>query len=269
MNTIYKGLPIHYEITGEGLPLIFLHGFNESSAIWNKIVTELSIGYQCVTIDLPGFGQSVLPDSLTIKYMADAVHRVIDELKLVKPIIIGHSMGGYVTLELVQNYPNLVSGAGLFHSTAFADSEEKKINRTKTIDFLERNPVELFFKTFIQGLFAPFNIKPSMTSQVEAMVHATPKKSVMAAILAMREREDRTNILKISNIPWLFIAGKHDSLIPLEQITLQSSFCSRSMIELLNNSGHLGMIEESSQSQTAIIKFAEWVKLMQKEENQN
>jgi pimeloyl-ACP methyl ester carboxylesterase len=269
LNTIYKGLPVHYEIKGEGFPLIFLHGFNESSAIWNKVVPELPIDYQCISIDLPGFGQSALPDSLTIKYMADAVHRVIDELKLVKPIIIGHSMGGYVTLELVQNYPNLVSGAGLFHSTAFADSEEKKNNRTKTIDFLERNPVELFFKTFIQGLFAPFNFKPSMINQVETMVYKTLKKSVMAATLAMRERGDRTNTLKNSTMPWLFIAGKHDSLIPLEQITLQSSFCNRSMIELLNNSGHLGMFEEPIQAQIAILKFAEWVKLLETEENQN
>jgi len=264
LNTIYKGLPIHYEIQGEGFPLIFLHGFNESSAIWQKILPELLAKYQCITIDLPGFGQSALPDFLSTKYMADAVRRVIDDLKLEKPTIIGHSMGGYVILELIQNYPNLASAAGLFHSTAYSDSEEKKSNRTKTYEFLERNPVDLFFKTFIQGLFAPFNFKPSMTNQVETMVYQTEKKSVMAAILAMKEREDKTSVLKNSNIPWLFIAGKHDSLISLDQITLQSSFCKKSMVEILKNSGHLGMIEETSASQAAIIKFVEWVNVLQK-----
>ena len=133
MNTTFKGLPVHYEIIGEGLPLIFLHGFNENSAVWDLIIPALAKQYQCVVIDLPGFGKSPLPANLSIKYMANAVHRVIEEINIAKPIVIGHSMGGYVSLELAAHYPDLLSGVGLFHSTAIADTDEKKDNRLKTI----------------------------------------------------------------------------------------------------------------------------------------
>ena len=261
MNITFKGLPIHYTIYGEGLPLIFLHGFNENSHVWDSIIPSVSKSYQCVVIDLPGFGKSPLPSSLTIKYMADSVHRVIEDLAPGKPIVIGHSMGGYVTLEVAHHYPGLLSGAGLFHSTAFADSKEKKENRLKTLDYLDKNSVESFFKVFIQGLFAPQNLKSEFLTTAEAIIGVTNKRSVIAGTTAMLERPDRTEVLKNSGIPWLLIAGNHDQLIPLDHITLQASYCNKALIEILYNSGHMGMIEEPEISSEIIMKFVEWVSL--------
>ena len=258
---VFKGLPIHCSIHGEGLPLIFLHGFNENSHIWDQVIPTVSQNYQCLLIDLPGFGKSPLPSSLTIKYMADAVHRVIEDLGMLKPVVIGHSMGGYVILELAHHYPELLSGAGLFHSTAFADSEEKKENRKKTLDFLDKNPLESFFKVFIQGLFAPQNLKSEFLNTAGSIIYQTNKNSVMLGTTAMMERPDRTEVLKNSKIPWLLIAGSYDQLIPLDHITLQASYCNKALIEILNNSGHMGMIEEPERSSEIIMKFAEWVGL--------
>lgn len=258
MNTVFKGLPVHYEIFGEGLPLIFLHGFNENSSVWDLMIPNVSKHHQCIVIDLPGFGKSPLPANLTIKYMADAVHRIIEEQKIYKPIVIGHSMGGYVSLELVHNYPELLKGVGLFHSTAIADSDEKKDNRLKTIEFLDKNPVEAFFKVFIPGLFAPQNLKSELLKLTENVVKQTHKESVIAGTKAMLERADRTDVLKNSKIPWLFIGGQYDQLIPMEQISLQTSYCNKAMIEILINSGHIGMIEEPDKSSEIILNFAEW-----------
>ena len=179
----FKGLPVNYTIHGEGLPLIFLHGFNENLHVWDSIIPTVSKNYKCILIDLPGFGKSHLPSNLSIKYMADSVHRVIEDMALEKPIVIGHSMGGYVTLELVNNFPELISGAGLFHSTAFADSEEKKENRLKTLDFLDKNPVDSFFNVFIQGLFAPQNLKSEFLNTAEAIIGETNKNSVIADLI--------------------------------------------------------------------------------------
>ena len=258
MNTTFKGLPVHYEIIGEGLPLIFLHGFNENSTVWDLIIPMVSKHYQCILIDLPGFGKSPLPANLSIKYMANAVQRVIEEINISKPIIIGHSMGGYVSLEFANHYPDLLSGAGLFHSTAIADTDEKKENRLKTIDFLIKNPVESFFKVFIPGLFAPQNLKSNLLIPTEAIINQTQKESVIAGTKAMLERPDRTEVLMGSTFPWLFIAGKYDQLIPVEHLSLQASYCNKAMFEILFNSGHIGMIEEPEKSSEIILNFAAW-----------
>ena len=259
MNTIFKGQSVNYTIQGNGFPVVFLHGFNESSNIWDLIIPELSKHLQCICIDLPGFGKSSLPANLSISYMADAVYRVLDELKLVKPVILGHSMGGYVALELIHKHPDFLSGAGLIHSTTFADSEEKKVNRTKTIEFLEKNPLETFLKIFIQGLFAPFNLKHKNIEFVNELVFKTAKNSVIAATKAMMEREDRTDVLRTVGFPWLFIAGKHDQLIPIENMSLQCSYCSRAMFKILSDTGHLGMIEEPDNTAKIILGFVKWV----------
>lgn len=258
MNTQFKGLPVHHEIFGEGLPLIFLHGFNENLKVWDSIIPVVSKHFKCIVIDLPGFGQSPLPANLSIKYMADAVHRIIEELGINKPAVIGHSMGGYVALELVNHHPDLLSAAGLFHSTALADTDEKKINRLKTLEFLDKNPIESFYKVFIPGLFASQNLKSELLKMAEGIIHTTHKSSVIAGTKAMMERVDRTEVLKQSNIPWLFIAGKYDQLIPIEQISLQVSYCHKAMFEILHNCGHMGILEEPEKSSEIIMKFADW-----------
>lgn len=258
MNINFKGLPIHYEIFGDGQPLIFLHGFNENGKIWDLIIPILSKHYACIVVDLPGFGQSPLPAKLSLAYMANSVHRLIEELNLIKPIAIGHSMGGYVVLEIAHAYPNLLSSACLFHSTAFADSPDKKENRIKTLKFLENNPVESFYKVFIPGLLAPNNAHQANVDIIEKIVKQTSKDSVVEGTKAMLERIDRTSVLKNSNQLWLIIAGKFDQLIPIEHLSLQASYCEQSQFEILNNSGHMGMIEEPAKTAEILLKFAKW-----------
>ncbi len=264
MNINFKGLPIHYEIFGDGLPLIFLHGFNENCRIWDLTVPKISEHYKCIIVDLPGFGHSPLPAKLSLTYLANALHRIIEELNLDKPIVVGHSMGGYVALEFAHTYPNTLGGACLFHSTALADSAYKKENRLKTLDFLENNPVDLFYKVFIPGLFAPHNLNPRIVELTEKIIKQTVQESVIEGTKAMLERADRTDVLKNSRYPWLFIAGKFDQLIPIEHLSLQSSYCELSQFEILTNSGHMGMIEEPTKTLEILIKFANWCTTLKK-----
>lgn len=255
----FKGTPVFFTETGSGFPLVFLHGFNESIRIWDKIIDNISKTYRCVLIDLPGFGESPLPASLSIKHIAEAVKRVADELQIEKPLIIGHSMGGYTALEYLKLFPQSLSGIGFVHSTAYPDGDEKKANRIKTLEFLENNPVEAFFKIFIQGLVAPHNYKKEVIEEIEKIVNKTRKQSVIEGIKAMLHRDDNFEVYKNSELPMLILAGKYDQLIPLEKMTKQTSETQNVMIEILNNSGHLGMIEEPEKTEQTILKFASWV----------
>lgn len=267
-NILFKGTPVFFTSKGKGYPLVFLHGFNESIDIWNKIIDKISLNHRCILIDLPGFGNSPLPSNLSIKYMAEAVKRIVDETGVSstnqKPIIIGHSMGGYVALEYLKLFGESVAAIGLIHSTAIADNDEKKENRVKTLEFLEKNKVESFFKIFIQGLPASFNYKKSLIEEIEKIVSKTTKSSVIAGIKAMLNRDDNYEIFKNYKVPYLIIAGKHDQLIPLDKLLKQASETESVMIEILNNSGHLGMIEEPEKTQDILIKFTKWVEYLNK-----
>ncbi|NUM31019.1 MAG: alpha/beta hydrolase [Bacteroidetes bacterium] len=255
----FKGKPVYFYEIGSGFPVVFLHGFNESVNIWNKTIENISKKFRCILIDLPGFGNSPLPENLSIKYIAESVKRVVDELYIPKPLIIGHSMGAYVALEYLKNFPKALSGIGFIHSTSYPDSEDKKTNRLKTLEFLENNSVDTFFKIFIQGLVAPHNYKKEILDEIEKIILNTRKQSVIDGIKAMLNRNDNFEVYKNSDLPMLILAGKYDQLIPLEKMTKQASETKNAMIEILNNSGHLGMIEEPEKTEKAIIKFAEWV----------
>lgn len=267
-NLSFKGTPIYYADLGKGYPLVFLHGFNESIDIWNNIIDDISKQYRCILIDLPGFGNSPLPVHLSIKYMAESVKRVIDETEILKknekPILIGHSMGAYVALEYLKHFEDTISGIGFIHSSAIADSDEKKENRKKTLEFLEKNEINAFFKIFIQGLVAPHNYKKSIIEEIEKIICKTSSQSVKEGIKAMLYRTDNFEIYKKSTIPYLMLAGKYDQLILLDKILEQSSQAQNVMIEILKNTGHLGMIEEPEKTRDTIINYAKWVEYLNK-----
>lgn len=239
--------------------MVFLHGFNESIEIWEPLIDKLTDSFTCVCIDLPGFGKSTLPSQLTIPFIGDACMDVIRFLNLERPVLIGHSMGGYIVLDMIRKHENEFSGASLFHSTADPDSEEKIENRKKTIEFLNHNPKEGFLKIFIEGLFAPFNRGKQKYKFIENPIYGTSQVSVINATKAMMERESSIDVLEKSEIPWLFIAGKYDQHLKIEQLSLQASFCKKSQFYILNNSGHLGMIEEPENSAILLKKFMKWI----------
>ena len=255
----YKGLPLHYDRIGEGKPLIFLHGFNENSKIWDWVIPTIQKDFTCITIDLPGFGRSPLPGNLTLDYMANAVYRLIEELNLLNPVIIGHSMGGYVCLEIGIKHENKLGGIALFHSTAVPDSEQKIENRLKTLAFLNSNPIEAYYKIFLSGLFSQINLKNEVYQTAEKIIIQTKIESIIAGTKAMIERKGRLDLLTNSNLPWLLIAGKNDQLIPIESLSLQASFCKKAMFEILSESAHAGMLEEPEKSSKIIMNFAKWV----------
>ena len=123
----YQGQRIYYHSKGKGPAVVLLHGFCEDSRIWEDFKADLlEEKYRVVLIDLPGFGQSDVVQDISIAEMSEAVIAVLDALKLKEVILIGHSMGGYVSLALAENYAERLAGLGMFHSQALPDNEEKQ-----------------------------------------------------------------------------------------------------------------------------------------------
>jgi pimeloyl-ACP methyl ester carboxylesterase len=249
-----KGKKLFYRCQGEGAVVVLLHGFGEDGTVWQnqyKAFPDLKL----IIPDLPGSGRSELIEDMSMEGLAESVKTLIEHetaslfFKEGEPhsvILIGHSMGGYITLAFAEKYHHMLRGFGLFHSTAYADSEEKKQIRQKGIDFIKSHGAIEFLKTSIPNLFSPVT-KEKNPQLIEEQINASHNFSAAALVsyyVSMINRPDRTQVLKQTHLPVLFVFGKYDTAVPIKDGLEQSYLPELSYIHILNESGHMGMIEE-------------------------
>lgn len=250
---------INFHTIGSGKQtLVFVHGFCENNTCFNKQVLFFKDYCKIVLVDLPGFGNSHSQVNISIEDMAKEIAKVLDSIGVQKCIMFGHSMGGYVTLAFAENYPERLLGFGLIHSLANEDPNERKEKRDQVISFIEKNGKEPFIKNFIPTLF--FNT--SLVSEIEESVvqaMGSDQIGVVEATKAMKNRPNRQHILKDSKVPVFFAIGKNDTLIPEEIMLENASLCKISRICYLQNSGHMGMLEESDLLNNEILDFLDLV----------
>src|SRR5689334_5233536 len=126
----HNNAEIFYTVEGEGLPVVLLHGLPLNSNIWDQQVDFLKDRCKLIVPDIPGSGKSVFekrePEAITIEYYASCIHALLQHENVNSCLMLGHSLGGYITLAYAEKYPEFLKGFGLIHSTAFADSEERK-----------------------------------------------------------------------------------------------------------------------------------------------
>jgi pimeloyl-ACP methyl ester carboxylesterase len=239
---------------GEGPTLLLLHGFCETHEIWNDFTEPLARQFKVIALDLPGFGQSeILPGTFTIDDVGDAVANWLKERHLGKATTIGHSLGGYVALSLAKNHPQLVSGLGLFHSTVFADSDEKKENRDKVIAFVRKNGVQPFIDTFVPGLF--LDKSHPMIEVAHRIAMGTKPETLISYSKAMRDRPDRSSTWQNDAIPKLMIAGADDVLVPMNTSREMAKMAKNLSFFELRNAAHMGFFEAKTECQEIIRGF--------------
>jgi pimeloyl-ACP methyl ester carboxylesterase len=245
----YFNTNISYRIEGEGEPIVLVHGFGEDSNIWNSQVDHLKENYMVIVPDIPGSGKSSmlegLSQAITLGDYAVCIQALLLHERIDQCFIFGHSMGGYITLAFVELYPNLVKGFGLIHSTAYADSEEKKQNRQRGIEMMEEYGAHAFLKKTIPDLFSSgYKIThPQVVEQFIADAQQFSKEACQQYYTAMMRRPDRHLALKNSKVPVLLITGTEDVAAPLNDVLEQAKLPSISYIHVLDGVGHLGMIE--------------------------
>ncbi|MCF8430188.1 MAG: alpha/beta hydrolase [Bacteroidia bacterium] len=235
--------------------LVLLHGFCENISVFNNQIAVFKTQFNLLCIDLPGFGLSNVIKEVTITKMADEVMIVIDYLKISDCVILGHSMGGYVTLAFAKKYSQILKGFGLIHSTAAKDNFERLAKRKQLINFIKKNGHETFFKTFFPDLFFDKELNKIQIETLIANANATDSKGIIEAIKAMMMREETFDVLKTTNLPVFFAIGKYDTIITEDDMFAQAAMCNQSEICYLEKSNHLGMIEEPTELNDAIINF--------------
>ena len=253
----FKEARIHYQCFGQGRAVVLLHGFLGAIPVWKFIVPELAKRYKVVLIDLPGHGKS---DSFgyihKMDVMGEAVKAVLNYLNLRKYVLMGHSMGGYVSLAFAEKYMDNLRGLVLLHSTAHADSEEKKSDRSKAIKIAKRNK-ERYVNESMKKLFFKTTIKqhPELLEKAKQIAENTSTQGIVAALEGMKIRKNTEVVLQFCTCPVLFIAGLHDKIIPLEQHQHQFLLPAQNKTVLLEHSAHMGFYEEPQALLDGLLPF--------------
>lgn len=253
----YQHKRIFYRISGTGKPVILVHGFGEDGEVWRHQVEYLEKQFKLIVPDLPGSGKSEQIDDMSMEGLAEAIHAIMHDEGIEACPVIGHSMGGYITLALVEKYWNHVSAFGLFHSSALADSEEKKATRQKAIGFVQQHGAFEFLKTATPNLFAPITReeRPGLIDEQLATLHNFSAPAVVSYYEAMIKRPDRTAVLQNAAVPVLFVMGKYDAAVPMEDTLKQCYLPEKSYIHILHDSGHMGMLEQKEESNRILEEF--------------
>jgi pimeloyl-ACP methyl ester carboxylesterase len=215
---------------------MLVHGFGEKGNVWDKQVDHLKNKYQLIVPDLPGSGRSELIDDMSMEGMAEVLHSIIHEENIDKCTVIGHSMGGYITLALVESYWNHVNAFGLFHSSAFPDTEEKKHTRKKGIEFIKQNGAFEFLKTSTPNLFSP-NSKELISNSINDFI---------------KSLDDLTSEALIAYYEAMM---KRPVAVPLNDMLKQCHLPEKSYFHVLKNSGHMGMMEETENANRILEDF--------------
>jgi pimeloyl-ACP methyl ester carboxylesterase len=208
---------------------------------------ELGRDFTLIVPDIPGSGESTLASAqVNMDELAQGVLQIIDNELISEIVVVGHSMGGYVALALADLLGQRLKGLSLVHSTAAADSEEKKETRRKSIQLIQKGAKETFIKQMIPALFSEGfkQLHPDILEDEIARGLKMDAESMVAFYNAMINRLDRTATLNNIGVPVQWIIGKEDSLIPADKVLPQTRLADVNFVMVYADCGHMSMLEQ-------------------------
>lgn len=238
--------------------VVLLHGYLESMLVWDEFVDLLKDKVRVVTLDLPGHGVSMVDREVhTMEYLADCVANAMETLGIKRYSVVGHSMGGYVALAMVEKYAANIESLVLLSSTTSADSQEKCDRRRREIELIKAGKKNTLARLVPHAGFAPENVKrlSSYIEDIGEMILLTEDDGVIAILAGMIERKSRGELLRDSGVPHMFIFGRHDYYIPVEVADEMIAADPNAEVVWLEHSGHMGFYEEPELCAEAIISI--------------
>lgn len=238
--------------------VVLLHGYLESMIVWDEFVSLLTPHFRVVTLDLPGHGISLVKGEVhTMEYLADCVGQTMEALGIERYSVVGHSMGGYVSLAMLDKYSDRLDSVTLLSSTTTRDTDEKCDRRRREIELVKAGKKSMMARLVPHAGFAPQNVKrlKDRVEDMEELILITEDEGVIAILGGMIERKDRDEQLRNSPVRHMFIFGRHDFYIPNEVAEELERTHPEARTTWLSESGHMGFIEESEKCAQAIIDF--------------
>jgi len=239
----FKKANISFSDVGKGPAVVLLHGFLENATMWDTIVPEISKRNRIITVDLLGHGNSdCLGYVHSMELFAEAVETVLKHLRIRNFILVGHSLGGYVSLVIAKNNPTKIKGLCLVNSTSNADDEDRKNLRIRANKMVQQNFENLVRMSFL-NLFGKTS-KTTFKEEVDFALQQALQTSIQSYIAAndgMRVRKNTNAILLENTFKKLLIIGKKDPVLNFDASLEEAKKTNTESVVL--NGGHMSHIE--------------------------
>ena len=260
MKTVINDMTVGYTDQGSGSPLVFIHAFPVSKAMWQLQVDDLANAYRVVTIDLRGHGESeaVLWNDSLDDYAADVIG-LLDYLRISQATFIGLSMGGYTLFSLYRNYPDRVKAMVLADTRAQSDSEEGKAGRRSMAQMTFNDGASAIADMMLPKLLAPSTMehRPELVEQVRQMILQAPTAGIIVDLMAMAARPDSTDLLRTMTCPTLVIVGEDDQATPVSESQYIAQRVSGATLVTIPQAGHLSNFEQPDAFNQTVRSFLE------------
>lgn len=230
--------------------LVFLHGFGEDARIWDDFIPGRFAEHD---LQIPNYAD--WSDCLTIAEYARKINASLPKNQ--RFVLIGHSMGGYIALEFAKQFPERIQGVVMLHSTYLPDSFEKQLQREKTAAFIQEHGSEIFIRSFVSNLFAPLFVenRQVLMRQLAERYVTIRQEGLISSTLAMKVRQDMRSFVQTTEIPFLFLLGDLDPLIPIDSILKGIAGKDQHKYVILSGVAHQGCYEAPEETFEAINQF--------------
>lgn len=248
---------VAYDDVGEGQPVVFVHGFPHHRKLWAPQVRALAGTARVIAPDLPGFGESDMPERFAIDAWADGLARFLDALRIERAVIAGLSMGGYVALAFWRLHRERALALVLADTRAGADTEEGKQKRRETIELARREGPTAVARAMLPGMVGKSTRErePSVVASMRAMLESASVDSIVGASEAMIDRADSTTLLATIDVPTLIIVGEEDVLTPPKESRAMHAAIPGSGLEIIPGAGHVSNVERPAAFNQVLSEF--------------
>ncbi len=230
--------------------IILIHGFPLNKGMWNKQVGMLKENYRVIAYDIRGHGNSNAGESeFSIDLFVHDLLSLMDALKIDKTILCGFSMGGYIALNAVENYPERFVALLLCDTNCSGDTPEANEKRMKAIDSIRKNGLEPYAEESLIKLFAPVSVANQIEeiAVVRYMIMNTSAQSIIKTLHALAERAETCSKLHEIKVPVLILVGEEDVITPPEAALSMHEKIKGSTIKIIDHAGHMSNMENEKE----------------------
>jgi 3-oxoadipate enol-lactonase len=261
-TTRIDDIELAYDDVGVGPAVVLIHGYPFNRSLWTEQTVALTSRFRVITPDLRGFGESDSSEGpATMNRMAEDVTKLMDQLGIQQAVIGGLSMGGYVALAFVKQFPSRVKALVLADTRAQADTEEAKQTRRQQAEKALSEGMAGIADGMLPKLLTPDTVskRPEVVKRVRDMMLKTKPQGAASALLGMAEREDLSEFISNIGVPTMILVGREDAITPVADSEKMESKIAPSRLVVIENAGHVSNLEQTEQFNFALLRFLDRV----------
>jgi len=257
MDLNIDGVNLYYEVAGprEAPPVLLIHGFPLSSAMWAPLLDLLKSDCRLIAPDLRGLGRSDASDETSMASYVDDCVKVLDAAAESRPVtVVGMSMGGYIAFEFFRRARSRLRSLILIDTRGNPDSDEAAKGRLGTAQKVLAEGSGLVADAMVGKLFAN-SAAPDLTEFWRGMMSRSNPRGVAAALKALARRPDSTTTYSEIDVPTLIVVGEEDVITPPADARKMNGAIRGSQLVIIPEAGHMAAVERPGLVGSAVVEF--------------